>query len=169
MVRNRRKRPLSLKEKYPPSEPCDCAVCTSYCMRPGWWSVAEAAAALAAGCGGRMMLEFSPDRSFAALSPAFKGCEGNFALEWAAKQGCTFLKEGRCELHGTGFQPLECRFCHHARQGLGPQCHADLERDWNTPEGQALAARWIRESRLAARYRMQAIELARRLGAIESS
>ena len=98
-----------------------------------------------------MMLELAPDRSFGVLSPAFKGCEGTFALQIYASLGCNFLKDHRCELHGTGFQPLECRFCHHDRLGQGPQCHADLENDWNSPAGRALVARWCRLTRLWGR------------------
>ena len=111
-------------------------------MRPGWWTVKEAGRALKAGLARHMMLEMSPDRSFGVLSPAFKGCEGFLALENYSSKGCTFLKNNLCELYGTGFQPLECRFCHHERQGLGPKCHADLEVDWHTPAGQALVERW---------------------------
>lgn len=117
-------------------------MCLGYCQRPGWWSVAEAARAIDAGYGNRMMLEMSPDRSFGVLSPAFKGCEVSFALDLYAGRGCTFLEDNRCELHGTGVQPLECRFCHHDRRGLGQQCHTDLEKDWNTPAGQRLVVRW---------------------------
>ncbi len=135
-------RKKSLQEKYPPSEPCDCDVCLSYCQRPGWWVVAEAVQAIVAGYAGRMMLEMSPDRSFGVLAPAFKGCKIAFADQAHASGGCTFLKDGRCELHGTGHQPLECRFCHHDRVGLGPRCHADIERDWNTARGRALVVRW---------------------------
>ena len=134
----------TLAQKYPPSPPCSCEVCLGYCTRPGWWTVKEAARALKAGHGSRMMLELAPDRSFGVLSPAFKGCEGTFALQECAGQGCNFLKEQRCELHGTGFQPIECRFCHHDRPGLGPQCHADIEKDWYTPAGRALVALWCR-------------------------
>ncbi len=132
----------SLEEKYPPSEPCSCKVCLGFCSRPGWWTVKGADAALRAGYGKRMMLEMSPDRSFGVLSPAFKGCEVNFALQQFATRGCTFLKDDLCELHGTGFEPLECSFCHHERSGLGPKCHADLEKDWDTPAGRALIVRW---------------------------
>jgi hypothetical protein len=89
-----------------------------------------------------MMLEMSPDRSFGVLSPAFKGNEVDFARERHSKNGCTFLTDSRCELHGTEFQPLECRFCHHDRQGLGPQCHADIESDWNSVAGRVLVVRW---------------------------
>jgi len=77
------------------------------------------------------------------LSPAFKGCERSIATNQFARNGCTFLKNDRCELHGTGHQPLECRFYHHDRRGLGRKCHADLEKDWKTPTGQALVDKWI--------------------------
>jgi len=142
MSRADRRREKAWAEKYPPSEPCACEVCLAYCLRPGWWTVSQAAAALDAGLGNRMMLELSPDRSFGVLSPAFQGCEGTFALNRYAARGCNFLKENRCELHGTAFQPLECRHCHHDRPGAGPVCHADLESDWNTPAGRRLVVRW---------------------------
>ena len=145
-MRNQNSR-APLNKRYPPSAPCDCPVCRAYCARPGWWTVAEAAAALRKGDGGRMMLEVAPDFSCAVLSPAFRGCEGNYALREFAGNGCTFLRGGLCELHGTGLEPLECRYCHHLRAGLGPRCHADLERDWRTPAGQALVLRWMAQRR----------------------
>ncbi len=143
MPRSRYKYKKSLAERYPPSEPCSCEVCLGYCARPGWWTVAEAELAIQAGYAGRMMLELSPERTFGVLSPAFKGCEGTFATNECAPNGCNFLKNNLCELYGTGFQPLECRFCHHTRVGLGPKCHADLEKDWHTPAGQKLVQKWI--------------------------
>jgi hypothetical protein len=133
-----------LQRKYPPSDPCACDVCVAYCRRPGWWTVEEADRAIAAGHARRMMLEMSPDRSFAVLAPAFKGNEVDFALQAHADGWCTFLQQGRCELHGTGVQPLECRFCHHDRPGQGEACHADLERDWNGDAGRALVVRWAK-------------------------
>jgi hypothetical protein len=90
------------------------------------------------------MLEIAPERTFGVLSPAFPGCERSFALDRFADRGCNFLQDGACELHGSGFQPLECRFCHHDRPGLGPQCHAALEDDWYSPAGRALVTRWTR-------------------------
>lgn len=143
----------TLSEKYLPSKPCSCEICQNYCMRPGWWTVKEAAGAIDAGFGGRMMLEMAPDLSFGVLSPAFKGCENNFALNQFAKQGCNFLKNGLCELFNTGFEPLECRFCHHERIGLGEQCHLAIEKDWNTPAGQAMIAHWGKITGLWERYK----------------
>ena len=139
----RRKPFRTLEERFPPSAPCSCDVCRGFCQRPGWWTVREAARAIAAGYGGRMMLELSPDCKFGVLSPAFTGCEGTFAFQEYAKNGCCFLKSGLCALHETGLEPLECRFCHHDRVGEGQICHTALERDWNTPAGQALVKQWL--------------------------
>lgn len=90
-----------------------------------------------------MMLEISPDLAFGVLSPAFKGCEKNYALQEYAKNGCIFLHNGLCQLHGTGHEPLECLYCHHLRKGLGQKCHEDIEKDWHTPAGQALVKSWL--------------------------
>ncbi len=145
IVRARHKRKESLAQKYPPSPPCSCSICVSYCARPGWWTVEEASRALQAGYGSRMMLEIAPELTFGVLSPAFKGCERGFAVNEYSSRGCTFLVNDRCELYGTGCQPLECCYCHHDRPGKGLQCHADIEKDWNTPAGQALVRRWCEQ------------------------
>jgi hypothetical protein len=132
-----------LIEQFPPSDPCSCEVCVAYCARPGWWTVKEAARAIEAGLGPRMMLELSSDRKSAVLSPAFKGNEGTYALNDHAAGGCNFLtSDRRCELWGSGLQPLECRFCHHTRRGEGPKCHRALEKDWTSRQGRALVERW---------------------------
>jgi hypothetical protein len=149
MPRSRSRKTPALAERFPPSAPCACEICVGYCARPGWWTVAEAASAIQGGLAARMMLELAPDRSYGVLSPAFPGCEGGFALQECAPRGCGFLKDCRCELFGSSYQPLECRFCHHARPGLGPLCHAALEADWATPPGRALVAGWCRRAGLS--------------------
>jgi hypothetical protein len=100
-----------------------------------------------------MMLEMSPDRSFGVLAPAFRGCEMQFAMNEYASGGCTFFKADGCELHGSGVMPLECRFCHHDRPGLGPRCHAAIERDWNTAAGRSLVVRWSNITQFWARLK----------------
>ena len=133
---------LPLQERFPPSPPCACDVCRAYCARPGWWTVRQAAHALDAGLGGRMMLEVAPGMAFFVLAPAFRGCEGHIALQLFAGNGCTFHADGACALHQTPHLPLECAFCHHARRGQGQACHDALAADWQTPEGRALVRRW---------------------------
>ena len=133
---------INLAKKYPPSQPCSCDICLNYCQRPGWWTVAEARRAIDAGYAHRMMLEISPELTFGVLAPAFKGNEGNIALQIFAQQGCTFLRDNLCELFGTSFQPLECRYCHHTRRDLGEKCHLAIEKDWYRKEGQKLVISW---------------------------
>lgn len=140
-----------LVDKYPPSESCTCEICTGYCYRPGWWTVEEARAALDKGLGSRMMLEISPNFSFGVLSPAFKGNEGNIALQTFSRNGCTFLENNLCELHNIGLQPLECRFCHHNRKGEGIKCHLDIEREWHSKTGQELVRTWLYRSQIKFR------------------
>jgi hypothetical protein len=152
MRKYKHKKKIDLHAKYLPSEPCGCDICLAYCRRPGWWSVEQARAALEAGYGARMMLELAPEGGWGVLSPAFRGNEGFFATQEAAPNGCSFLKDNLCELFDTGFEPLECRFCHHDRVGQGPECHAALERDWHTPAGQALVREWSRLRKLELPY-----------------
>lgn len=147
-------RKRSLAERFPPSPPCTCEKCLGYCSRPGWWTVAEAERALAAGLGARMMLEMAPGFSFGVLAPAFRGNEGFFALNLHSTGGCTFLRDGLCELHGSGLEPLECRFCHHDRPGQGEKCHTEIEKDWNSAAGQALVERWCAQVNLVGRLGM---------------
>ena len=135
---------LTLTERFPPSEKCQCDICLSFCNRPGWWSVEQAYLAFKAGYAEKMMLEISPEHTFGVLSPSFKGCEGNFAYQEFAKNKCTFLSKNLCELYGSEFVPLECQFCHHTRLGFGPQCHTALEKDWKTEAGQKLVEQWAR-------------------------
>jgi hypothetical protein len=145
-LKNGTKNRIDLARKYPPSTPCSCDICRNYCRRPGWWTVAEAARAIAAGLGERMMLEMSPELTFGVLAPAYQGSEGKIALHGIAHPGCTFLKDDLCELYGTGLQPLECRFCHHTRPGQGEKCHAELEKDWYSQAGQKLVIAWGKAS-----------------------
>jgi hypothetical protein len=133
---------MNLYDKYPPSEPCSCSICVNFCKRPGWWTVEEASRAIDSGFANRMMLEISPERNFAVLSPSFKGNECNYAYQIFSENGCTFLNNGLCDLFGTGLQPIECRFCHHTRMGSGKKCHLEIEKEWNTPHGKRLVVRW---------------------------
>jgi hypothetical protein len=137
-----KKHKLTLSEKYPSSEPCSCEVCTSYCQRPGWWTVEEAEKVIEAGFADRMMLEISPEQNFAVLSPAFKGNECNYASHIYSKQACTFLQNGLCELYDRSLQPLECKYCHHNRKGLGIKCHLDIEKEWKTNDAKRLVVKW---------------------------
>jgi hypothetical protein len=135
---------MNIYTLFPPSESCTCDICRNYCKRSGWWTVDEFEKILKTPFYKRVMLEVSPELTFGVLSPAFKGCENNFALQEYSKNGCTFLKNNLCELYETGNQPLECKFCHHDRIGKGIECHQALENQWNTVKGQKIIRHWIK-------------------------
>ncbi len=137
------KKQASFYQRYPPSVPCSCKICLYFCNRPGWWLVSEARLAIENGLSQKMMLEFSPDFTFAVLSPAFKGNESYFALQLYSKNKCTFLQENRCSIYNKPFQPAECRFCHHERIGQGKKCHIEIGHDWNTKKGKRLIKSWL--------------------------
>ena len=85
------------------------------------------------------MLEMSPDFGFGVLSPAFKGNENEIAVQEYAENGCTFLKDDLCELFGSGLEPLECRFTHHARLEWDP----NAIRRWKGTGGRQKASNWL--------------------------
>ncbi len=133
---------MTLIEKYQPSESCTCEICQGYCKRPGWWTVEEAKKVIDSEFVFRMMLELAPKKNFGVLSPAFKGNECNYSLQVFAGHGCTFLKDGLCELYETGLQPLKCHYCHHTRTGSGKECHLAIEKEWNNNYARRLIVRW---------------------------
>jgi len=133
-----------LYAKYPPSKSCSCDICVNYCKRPGWWTVNEAKNVVSSNYSNNIMLEISPEFSFGVLSPAFKGNEKQIAQNDFSHNSCTFHKNNLCDLFGSGMQPLECRFCHHERIGLGIKCHNDIEKDWNTSYGKKIVEIWCK-------------------------
>lgn len=130
-------------QRYPPSTACSCGTCLSFCQRPGWWLVSEAREAIKNGYANRMMLEISFPDSLAILAPAFKGNEGFYATQEFSTRGCTFLEDGRCQLFQKSFRPIECRYCHHDRKGLGTKCHNEIANDWDSNKGRRLIRQWI--------------------------
>ena len=137
--------------------PCSCGQCVSLCERnPGWMTPAEAIKAIAAGHRNRLMRdwlepssEVGNDERLYLLAAASIGCEGGDAPEFeqmdllmgnCSKGQCTFLKDGRCEIHATDYKPKQCREslgCEHS----GPDNY-EMARLWNTDEGRNALAAW---------------------------
>ena len=144
---------------------CSCTQCVECCEHyPGWMTIAEAEAALAAGMAGRLMLDwFEPDSKLKneeriyVLCPAGRGYEGRAApstddlfsggflsaiLGDSTPMPCTFLENGLCSIHESGFKPLMCR----ATMGCGEDDqtitkHAMVP-EWDSARGKAVIAKW---------------------------
>lgn len=86
---------------------CDCEECRHACQEvPGWFTPVEAVRAINAGYAKRMSAV--RERGVYALAPSIAGAEGEITIFWP---GCCnfFTQEGKCEIHNSGFKPVECR------------------------------------------------------------
>jgi Fe-S-cluster containining protein len=151
------------------AESCTCPECVSLCEdNPGWMTPAEARRAIEAGLGGRLMVdwlepcsEVGNERRLYLLCPAAEGCEGGACREFstfelltvamvgggACKGRCTFLKDGLCEIHSSGFKPVQCRKSFECRGNPEYPDNYAVARLWDTEEGRAVMAMWPGELR----------------------
>jgi hypothetical protein len=128
---------------------CSCIVCSGMCERPCWPTPKQAKTLIERGYGGRLMLDrwcASPD--ILLLCPASKGFEGKEA-PWNphTKEGCTFWKNGLCELHELGLKPLEGQVAIHGKDQ--PELHHDVAFLWDNPKARTLVSGWMVENGLA--------------------
>lgn len=145
---------------------CTCSKCARACEHnPGWMTPDEALAAVEAGHAVRLMLDWlepsdevgNEDR-IPILCPASEGYEGEDAPEMPEedfitlifspwfKGRCTFLTpDSKCEIHDSGFKPLECRealSCNPSKEAA-MNLHAQvIPRMWDTDEGRRAVSAW---------------------------
>jgi hypothetical protein len=113
------------------------------CQAPCCGTPAEINALIEAGYGDRLMLDDWPgDEDM--MKPALKGHERQKA-PWATKteEGCTFWKEGKCELHDTGLKPMHARLAHHDNtdDDWRDIC-AELKKTWQGEEAEICITNW---------------------------
>lgn len=95
---------------------CDCEMCSSMCHAPCSGTPAEMVNLMKAGYANRLMCDNIPDESGIPeiIKPALKGYEGKSApYTISSRRGCTFFKEGKCELHDLGLKPIQGKLAHH--------------------------------------------------------
>lgn len=121
---------------------------------PGWMSPEDAEKAMEAGLAGRMMRDwYVSGGNIDVLAPASIGCEGRdapdmdlgsmlkFLIQGSWGKGrCTFLKDGLCELHDSGYKPMQCRESYCCKSE-GPS-NLEMSEMWDTPYGRQMVARW---------------------------
>ena len=137
---------------------CTCERCADLCRRnPGWMTPTEARGAIAAGYGPRLMCDWlEPSEELGnndrihVLAPASVGCEGWYAPEfdiWELMIGppnkgkCIFFKTGLCEIHESGFKPLQCREALACGEKVGIDNY-EMARLWNSDDGRELVDFW---------------------------
>lgn len=141
---------------------CSCAKCVSCCEQaPGWMTPGEAIQAIEAGYARRLMrdwlepcAEVGNTHRIYVLCPASEGCEGadgpEFSLvelimmgigEDIRKGVCTFLKDGLCEVHSSGFKPRQCREAFGCRDHSATNNY-EMGQLWTTDEASRALRLW---------------------------
>lgn len=134
--------------KVQPSE-CSCKKCQRMCHAPCCGSVEDFEKIIEAGYANRLMFDDLPSTPAAGpfLKPALKGSEGKQA-PWAtsSEEGCTFWKEGKCELHSLDLKPIQGRLAIHNGNGktTGEEYSSISNEDWESQRGKDLIEKWKR-------------------------
>jgi hypothetical protein len=133
---------------------------------PGWFAPEEARKAIEAGFANRMMCDWwEPDARYGneeniyVLAAASVGCEGDMAPTFTfwdilfgrglSKGKCCMLNKDRlCEIHDSGFKPLQCRTalaCGAQEPWAGYNSNLETIKLWDTGEGRAVVELWRAE------------------------
>src|SRR5579863_7456826 len=122
---------------------CDCEKCRAMCRKPCWGTPEDISRLIQAGYGDRLMLEYwtgecdKKDIEFPA--PALKEFEGGTApFIPKSEGGCTFWKDGLCELHEKGLKPTEARVVDHGELNKDIDVHGLVAQEWNNEEAQKI-------------------------------
>lgn len=152
------------------SKACSCAKCVQACRRfPGWMTIAEAKAMIAAGMSDKLMLDWmepdqeklGTDHRIYVLCPASHGCQSDhaplmddfypdggwvmalFSPDDQKPMPCVLLVDGKCSIHDSGFKP---RMCRELMQCEDAGCDKyDMASEWNCEEGRSLIADWCKQ------------------------
>ncbi len=125
---------------------CDCEKCSLMCRSPCCGSVEDMEKLIDAGYADRLMFDDLPSMNDCGdfLKPALKGYEGKQSpFQTGSEEGCTFWKEGKCELHISGLKPIQGKIAHHDRQTWYYDDYAAISKeDWESERGLAVIERW---------------------------
>lgn len=132
---------------------CKCEDCAGACLvKSGRFTPREASKAINAGLAKKMMAEtdvLSLSKVYI-LTPATKGYGGKMAplmsfisYFFGETYPCIFFKKGLCQIHDSGFKPVECRKLIHGNKE--PFDVDALVKQWDTELGRKVLRKW-RES-----------------------
>jgi len=121
---------------------CSCEYCRLACEQvPGWFTPEEASKAIDAGYAPRLSAVVERSTGTVAVIPSIVGVEGKYDIFRPGR--CTFLnKEGLCEIHDTGFKPIECRTGYGCKPSVDYPTLEFINNEWNSNAGVAVIQKW---------------------------
>lgn len=125
-----------------PSE-CSCDKCSRMCHSTCCGAIEDIKKLMDAGFANRLSFDNWPN-NIKMVGPALKGYEGKES-PWstATIEGCTFWKDGLCELHDTGLKPIQGKLSLHGMSDDENNEIAKMITDsWNTEEANAVIEEW---------------------------
>lgn len=141
---------LNVISEFPDVE-CQCWKCQSMCQRPCFGTPDDIQKLIDAGYEDRLCLDnhcgLEKCAEIDLLTPALKGRESSFApLMPSSKEGCTFFKDGKCELHGKGLKPSQGRKAIHdhrdtkeeEKKYMGGKLGASISELWKDEKAQKM-------------------------------
>lgn len=122
---------------------CACERCSRMCQGPCCGTPQEMRKIIEAGFGGRLMFDEGPGGPDL-LKPALRGFEGEYApWQTRSEDGCTFWKDGLCELHDIGLKPIQGRLAHHdLSEGETVEIGLEISDSWKGPEAENVIQLW---------------------------
>lgn len=122
---------------------CDCEKCQRMCHAPCCGTPDDMMKLIKAGYAHRLCFddwEGMPPN----IHPALKGYEGSTSPFYCrSKEGCTFLKSGKCELHDLGLKPLMGKFAHHSYEDSDyEEIEEYVPSSWDTEYGRGVIELW---------------------------
>jgi len=122
---------------------CDCEKCSSMCKAPCCGTPEDMQKLINHGYASRLMLDDWPGGPDM-LKPALKGSEGLSApWEVSTEQGCTFWKNGKCELHDLGLKPIQGKLAHHNNSlEKCEEIEYLINNSWKTDESETVVENW---------------------------
>ena len=122
---------------------CDCDKCSLMCRAPCCGTPNDLDRLIKEGYGNRLMLDDLPGGNDL-LKPALKGYEGKKS-PWAvaSMEGCTFWKDGKCELHSLNLKPEQAKLVHCLSSDQELEEIANyIDESWASDEAQQVIKKW---------------------------
>lgn len=122
---------------------CDCEKCSFMCHAPCCGTPDDMEALMDAGYGNRLMYDGLPGGE-KMVKPALRGFEGQDSpWQTSSVNGCTFWRDGRCELHSSGLKPSQGKLAiHDQKESDRTEVCEFIERSWRAKKAEKTIKRW---------------------------